>query len=214
MRSIASKAPHKLQLDLPLDESRLDPPSSVCSLSSASPGAATNLAFESFVTAPDAGQLDRPVSFPIEPEPVVATRPEEVPRETKLPAGIDTDTNRNLYHSLGISGTTAPHPASTELSMEAVPEVSAPSDPTTSPASPAGRILEGSWSSTPHDAAELQRVDLHTWKELLPLLRGLRGSVEHPGGCPPPGATTSVARSGLVAAETATPDRPSRDRSL
>jgi len=89
MRSIASKAPHKLQLDLPLDESRLDPPSSVCSLSSASPGAATNLVFESFVTAPIAGQPDRPISFPTEHERVVAMPLEERSRETILPAGID-----------------------------------------------------------------------------------------------------------------------------
>lgn len=186
MRSAARKTAHKHQLDLPLDQARLDPPSSVHSVSSSSRTELTpDLASESFVAAPIAGQPDRSISFPIEHEPVVPTLPDEHSRETKPPTGLDIDTNRNLYHSSGIRGTTAPHPASTEVSVEAVPEVSTPTYPTTAPVSPAGRILEGSWSSTPHDAAELPRVDLRTWKELLPLLRGLRGSVPHPGGSPP-----------------------------
>jgi len=105
MRSVASKTPHKRQLDLPLEESRLDPSSSTCSLSPASPSEAINPEAEGFVTLPDAGQLDSPVSFPIEPEPVVATHPEQAYRETTLPAGIDTDPNRNLNHYFGSSDT-------------------------------------------------------------------------------------------------------------
>lgn len=101
MRSVASKTTHKLQLDLPLDQSRLDLSNSVSSLSPASPEAIKPEAKESFVTPLDLEQLDRPVSFPIEAVPVVATLPEECPRETKLSVGIDTDTNRNLYHSSG-----------------------------------------------------------------------------------------------------------------
>lgn len=101
MRSVASKTPHKLQLDLPLEESRLDPSSSVCSLSPASPSEAINPEAEGFVTVPDAGQIDRPVSFPIEPELVVATILDESPRETEPSLGTHTDPHRNLHHSSG-----------------------------------------------------------------------------------------------------------------
>jgi hypothetical protein len=102
MRSAARKTAHKHQLDLPLDQARLDPPSSVHSVSSSSRTEVTpDLASESFVATPIACQPDRSISFPIEHAPVVPTLPDEHSRETKPPTGLDIDTNRNLYHSLG-----------------------------------------------------------------------------------------------------------------
>ncbi len=60
------------------------------------------------------------------------------------------------------------------------------------PSTLGSRILEGSWSSTPQDAARPQPMGLHTWKELLPLLRGLRASVQRLGDLPSPGRAPSV----------------------
>jgi len=107
MRSATSKTTRKLQLDLPLDQACVDP-SSVHSVSPVPRTEATPDA------TPIAGQPDRPISFHTKHERVVATFPEERSRETKLPAGINTDTNRNLYRSLGrteqdaVSGTKLP----------------------------------------------------------------------------------------------------------
>jgi hypothetical protein len=94
MRSAASKTTRKLQLDLPLDQACVDP----SSIDSVSPVPRTEGTPDATLIA---GQPDRPISFPITPERVVATLPEERSRETKLRAGVNTDTNRNLYHSLG-----------------------------------------------------------------------------------------------------------------
>jgi len=41
------------------------------------------------------------------------------------------------------------------------------------PSTPASRMLDGSWSGTLQDAAGAPRVDQRTWRDLLPLLRGL-----------------------------------------
>ncbi len=94
MGSAASKTTRKLQLDLPLDQACVDP----SSVRSVSPIPRTEATPDATLIA---GQPDRPISFPVEPAPVVPTLPEERSRETKLPAGVNTDTNRNLYHSLG-----------------------------------------------------------------------------------------------------------------
>ena len=161
MRLAARKTLHELQLDLPLDESRPDPSSSL-PLTPASHLEAIGPGAENSVTAPDAGQLARPVSFPIEPEPVVATHPEQAPRETKLPAGIDTDPNRNLDHYFGSSDTTGPGGFH-------APGVS--------------RTLTDSSTGIDQDAATPDhQISMSGWLRLLPLLRELRHAAEK--GCP------------------------------
>ncbi len=159
MRSAAGKTRRKLQLDLPLDQGGVDPTSSVHSVSSASRTGVTPDVRDTFVATSIAGQPDRPISFPIDPECVVATLPEEPSRETKLPAATDTDTNGNPYHALESDHTTGPR------------EFLAPRS---------SRSLIDSSTGTDEDAAASTcLISISAWLRLLPLLRELRRAVDH-----------------------------------
>ena len=105
MRSVAGKTSRELQLDLPLSESPPDPTSSLPLTPASAPGPIDPGA-ESLVATLDARELDRPLSFPGQPEPVVETRPKRNPRETKLPVRIDTGPNRNPNQDFRSSDTT------------------------------------------------------------------------------------------------------------
>ena len=148
MRSAASKTKHKLQLDLPLGEPDSDSSNSIRSLSSTVSAEAINSVTESFVTAHDPGHLDRPVPFPIGPEPVVETHAEQAPRETKLPVGTATNPDRRL----GAGDLHAPR-ASRNLtdSSTGIDQDAAPSG---------------------------HQISLSAWVRLLPLLRELRRAAE------------------------------------
>src|SRR5258708_8199676 len=110
MRSAAGKTRRKLQLDLPLDQGGVDPTSSVHSVSSASRTGVTPDVRATFVATSIAGQPYRPISFPIDPECVVATLPEEPSPETKLPPPPTTVPNADPGHTFENDHPTGPTP--------------------------------------------------------------------------------------------------------